>query len=173
VPGAKCRSDPPRFRGLRPADISLDHGVGADGEIPLGTLLADRSIGSPEEIFLRGEAQGVVRNLLRGLPQRHREIVRLRFGFDGDDPATLAQAGARVGLTRERARQIERQSLDRIRRGLMAGWSGNPQGGAKGRAPEPPSVSSRGEDAAVLPRRPLRDDRSRMPPPSGESASTA
>jgi len=177
VPGAKSRSDPRRPiyapRAGRPADLSLDQAIGADGGSPLSSFLADISAGSPEEILLRSEAHEVVRNLLCGLPQRHREIVRMRFGFDGGDPTTLEQAGRRVGLTRERVRQIERQSLARIRRGLMAGWSGNPHGGAKGRAPEPPSVSNVTQAPASPPRPPRQRSESTFPQSPVERASTA
>jgi len=157
----------------RPADLSLDHAAGGEGETPLGTFLTDRSAGSPEEIFLQGEARRVVRDLLGGLPQRHREILLLRFGFDGGDPATLEQAGERVGLTRERVRQIERQSLVRIRRRLMAGWSESPHGGAKGRAPEPPSVSGYSESVTSRPGRPRTSSGARIPEHPGEMVSTA
>ena len=161
------------IRAGRPADLSLDHGGGADVETPLARLLADRSIGTPEEILLRGEAESVVRHLLCGLPQRHREILKLRFGFDGVDPTTLEQAGERVGLTRERVRQIERQSLQRIRRRLEAGWSGVPHGGAKGRAPEPPSVSRIGADTTLRSRSSRDNGSPRLPRAPGEIVSTA
>jgi RNA polymerase sigma factor (sigma-70 family) len=157
----------------RPADVSLDHALGSDAESPLVSFLADGSTGSPEEILLRSEARDVVRSLLCGLPRRHREILRLRFGFDGGDPTTLQEAGERVGLTRERVRQIERQSLARIRRGLVAGWSGSLHGGAKGQAPEPPGVSNGSEDGTPPARRSRPAGTRNLLEPEGELASTA
>jgi len=65
------------------------------------------------------------------------------------------------------------QSLVRIRRRLMAGWSESPHGGAKGRAPEPPSVSGYSEGVTSRPGRPRTNSGARIPEPSGEMVSTA
>ncbi len=56
-----------------------------------------------------------VRDALDSLPDREREVLKLRYGLDGDpDPQSLEQIGRRLGLTRERVRQIEAQALERL-----------------------------------------------------------
>ena len=56
-----------------------------------------------------------VRNAVETLPDREREVVKLRFGMDGDPhPQSLEEIGRRLGLTRERVRQIEGTALERL-----------------------------------------------------------
>jgi len=47
------------------------------------------------------------------LPEREREVIRLRYGLEGE-PLSLAEIGRRLGMTRERARQIEEEALERL-----------------------------------------------------------
>jgi RNA polymerase primary sigma factor len=94
--------------------ISLNLSVGEDGEIELGDILEDRTAADPSdtvEQLLRGQQ---ARRLLDALPERERRILELRFGLH-DDPQTLEAIGGKIGLTRERVRQLERQALTRLR----------------------------------------------------------
>jgi RNA polymerase primary sigma factor len=60
-------------------------------------------------------AENVVRHAVETLPDREREVVKLRYGMDGDpDPKSLDEIGRTLGLTRERVRQIEAQALRRL-----------------------------------------------------------
>jgi RNA polymerase primary sigma factor len=52
---------------------------------------------------------------------RAAKILKLRYGLDGDDPLTLKEIGQRVGLTRERVRQIEHEALARLRDAMLVG----------------------------------------------------
>ena len=63
-----------------------------------------------------GDIVPVVDRLLSGLPKREQEIFKLRFGWDGGPTATLAKIGARLGLTRERIRQIVERDLEELRK---------------------------------------------------------
>jgi len=56
----------------------------------------------------------VLLDALLSLPEREREVVTLRYGIDGNEPRTLEEIGRRLGLTRERVRQIELDSLRRL-----------------------------------------------------------
>jgi RNA polymerase sigma factor (sigma-70 family) len=56
----------------------------------------------------------VLLDALLSLPDREREVVTLRYGIDGNEPRTLEEIGRRLGLTRERVRQIELDSLRRL-----------------------------------------------------------
>jgi RNA polymerase primary sigma factor len=56
-----------------------------------------------------------VLGLLPRLDPREAKVLRLRFGLDGEDPMTFRRIGQRLGLTRERARQIERRALGNLR----------------------------------------------------------
>ena len=63
------------------------------------------------EETLRSEA---IAAALRSLPERHREVIVLRYGLDESDPRTLGEIGSRLGITRERVRQIEVEALGRL-----------------------------------------------------------
>jgi RNA polymerase sigma factor (sigma-70 family) len=96
--------------------VSLDAPVGQDST--LGEFVRDRLTPSPEETILRDDLTRRLDAALESLPVREREVLRLRFGLDGEEALTLEQAGARFGVTRERARQIEVQALRRLGRSL-------------------------------------------------------
>jgi RNA polymerase primary sigma factor len=89
---------------------SLDRPVGEDEDTTLGALLASEDLGPEEEveIALRGEA---LRSALDRLPAREREVVKLRYGIDGDDPTPLTEAGRRLGISPDAVRQLERRAL--------------------------------------------------------------
>jgi len=94
--------------------VSLNLSVGGDGEIELGDILEDRTAADPSdtvEQLLRGEQ---ARRLLDALPERERRILELRFGLY-NDPQSLEAIGRKIGLTRERVRQLERRALARLR----------------------------------------------------------
>ena len=81
------------------------------------TALADLVAGDeppPEEAAEAALRRDGVRAALDCLPDRERQVIALRFGLDDGEPKTLEQIGRRVGLTRERVRQIEEQSLRRL-----------------------------------------------------------
>lgn len=57
----------------------------------------------------------VLHRALRDLPERERDVLKLRYGLDGDaDPKSLEEIGRILGLTRERVRQIEAKALERL-----------------------------------------------------------
>ncbi len=100
-------------RAAARASTSLDAPVGDGEDAVFGDFVAgDEPL--PEEtveLNLRSEA---LRHALAALPQREREVVVMRYGLTGAEPQTLEEIGRRLGLTRERVRQIELESLRRL-----------------------------------------------------------
>jgi RNA polymerase primary sigma factor len=92
---------------------SLDRPVGEDGETALGDLLPSDAPEPEEEVdvSLRQEA---LLSALDHLPERERNVVKLRYGINGDDPTPLRETGRRLGLSPERVRQIEGEALKRL-----------------------------------------------------------
>jgi len=112
--------DPEQAKALAAADArvrSLDEPVdGGDGEIgSLGDLLEDPLSADAYEQVVEAVAGEQLRALLSRLTDRERDIVRARFGFDGD-PERLVSIGERLGLSAERVRQIEERALAKLRR---------------------------------------------------------
>jgi RNA polymerase primary sigma factor len=89
---------------------SLDRPVGEEDGTSLGSLI-ESDEPSPEEEVEISLQQDAVRSALERLPEREREVVRLRYGIDGDDPTPLREAGRRLGISSEEVRRIERRAL--------------------------------------------------------------
>jgi RNA polymerase primary sigma factor len=96
------------------AVASLDKPVGTDGDAQLGDLIATRGPAIEEEVHV-SLAEETLRRAVDSLPDRERDILKLRYGMDGDpDPKSLEEIGRTLGLTRERVRQIEAKALERL-----------------------------------------------------------
>ena len=96
------------------ASVSLNQTIG-DGDGELGDLFADRTAEDPIESADLSLEQQRVRNALNDLPERERLVLELRFGFvQGEEGASLEQIGKKLGLTRERIRQLESTALGRL-----------------------------------------------------------
>jgi RNA polymerase primary sigma factor len=97
------------------APLSLEGPIGDDGS-ERGDLLPDDSAPLPDEVAevaLRNEA---LRKILGVLSYRQRRVLELRYGLGGEQPRTLDEVGQVFGVTRERIRQIENQSLKKLGR---------------------------------------------------------
>jgi RNA polymerase primary sigma factor len=96
------------------AVTSLDRPVGEDDSTSLGELTVGEA-SSPEESVTVSLTEDTLRRAVRGLPERERDVVKMRYGLNGDvEPASLEEIGRRLGLTRERVRQIEADALERL-----------------------------------------------------------
>jgi RNA polymerase primary sigma factor len=104
--------------GAPEANVSLNRSVGSEGDGELGELFADPTATDPSEEAADAFRRSLVRRALGKLGDRERRILELRFGFDGEEPSSLESIGERLGLTRERVRQLERESLTRLSREL-------------------------------------------------------
>ncbi len=94
---------------------SLDQSVDDEGETSLGELLASDRPGPPEELA-EAELSTQLGAVVDQLPESERNVIRLRFGLTGDGVLTLKQAGTELGISAERARQLEEQGLRRLAR---------------------------------------------------------
>ncbi len=101
------------LRELSRAMTSLDQPVSEDGETALGDLLASDRPEPLEEVAVTERDQRV-NEAVRRLPAAEQSVIRLRFGLAGEEPRTLRQAGSELGITAERARQLEEQGLRRL-----------------------------------------------------------
>src|SRR3954454_3098415 len=111
--------------GLKPAHIeeareamrtvvSLDRPIGgADEETPFGALLPAEGDGPDEEAAGSLDPEAA-RRAVEQLPDRQREVVRMRYGIDGGDPQRLSETGRALGISAERVRQIENDALRRL-----------------------------------------------------------
>jgi RNA polymerase primary sigma factor len=110
--------------GLTPQDVrearetarvvtSLDRPIGEEEETPLGALLPSDERGPEEEvdIALRDDA---LRRALDRLPEPEREVVKLRYGINGDDPTPLGETGRRLGISQDSVRKLERKALTEL-----------------------------------------------------------
>jgi RNA polymerase primary sigma factor len=95
--------------------ISLNATIGEDGETTIGDLIED--VDSPEasEIVDRQLLGDQLRGVLGNLSPREAKIMALRFGLVDGKPHTLDEIGKHLGLTRERIRQLEKESLSKLR----------------------------------------------------------
>ncbi len=110
-----------RIRRRSRTPLSLEQPIGNEGDAEFGHLLADESVTMPgdaaEETLRNEELSRVVSTL----GERERHILELRYGLDGRHPRTLEEVGRVFNVTRERIRQIEIESLKKLRARADAG----------------------------------------------------
>jgi RNA polymerase primary sigma factor len=96
--------------------VSLEKPVGDEDESELGDFVADDAVIEPfEEASEHLQKEGVKR-ALDMLPERERQVIELRYGLTGTEPLTLEEVGRAFGVTRERIRQIENNTLKKLKR---------------------------------------------------------
>jgi len=97
------------------APVSLEKPVGDEEESEFGHFLTDENAPLPDEAADKTLRQELLRNILGTLSHRERRVLELRYGLDGEQPRTLDEVGRAFNVTRERIRQIENQSLKKLR----------------------------------------------------------
>ena len=96
--------------------VSLEKPVGDEDESELGDFVADEAVLEPfEEASEHLQKEGV-RRALDALPERARQVIELRYGLSDAEPLTLEEVGRTFGVTRERIRQIENNTLKKLKR---------------------------------------------------------
>lgn len=95
--------------------VSLESPVGDEDDSELGDFIEDQDAGEPlDEVFREIRREELFR-VLDSLPARERKVLELRFGLKGERPRTLEEVGDRFGVTRERIRQVEAKTLNRLK----------------------------------------------------------
>jgi RNA polymerase primary sigma factor len=100
-------------RAAARASTSLDQPIGEQEDAVFGDLVAGEDPLPEEETEKRLQKEALDR-ALESLPERDRRVLELRYGLRGEEPHTLEHIGRRLGITRERVRQIEIESLGRL-----------------------------------------------------------
>jgi RNA polymerase primary sigma factor len=94
--------------------ISLEKPIGEDEDSSLGDLVPDEQAESPFDTASLSLRREDVELALSALPDRERRVIELRYGLDGSQPFTLEEVGRAFGVTRERIRQIENNTLKKL-----------------------------------------------------------
>ncbi|MFN2470745.1 MAG: RNA polymerase sigma factor RpoD/SigA [Gaiellaceae bacterium] len=101
-------------RNAARAVTSLDRPLGDEGDTSLGEVLVTEGATPEEEVTVSLE-QDALRRALDDLSEREQQVLKWRYGLNGDpDPASLEEIGRRMGVTRERVRQIETKALQQL-----------------------------------------------------------
>lgn len=79
-----------------------------------GEMLADHRNSPPPDAMMRTDELKTIRRLLDAIDEREARILRMRFGFDGQEPLTLKQIAVEIGISRERVRQIADEALRKL-----------------------------------------------------------
>jgi RNA polymerase primary sigma factor len=94
--------------------VSLETPVGEEEDSELGDLIEDRGVLGPADAVATLLRREELEEVLSQLSHRERKVLELRFGLRGEEPRTLEEVGQRFGVTRERIRQIEAKTLNKL-----------------------------------------------------------
>jgi len=95
---------------------SLDAPIGEDGATQVSDLIEDEAAKSPQAGISKLMIRENIENLLDLMSQREREILDMRFGLIDGKTQTLAEVSQKIGVSRERVRQVEEKALKKLRR---------------------------------------------------------
>jgi len=101
-------------------DVSLSTAVGEEGGLELGDTLEQDTIPPVELTLIRSSFEKQIQAIVAELDEKERDVIRMRFGLDGEEPRTLQEIGEALGLSRERIRQIESKAKEKLRRSQEA-----------------------------------------------------
>ena len=106
----------------QPMSFEMKRDPVGDSDLTIGGAIADTNARPPDDVVADKEAAYRVLSLMTKLKPREQEILRLRFGIGTNQDHTLQELGDRYGVSRERARQIERAALEKLKTALASIW---------------------------------------------------
>jgi RNA polymerase primary sigma factor len=115
---AEMGISPARVREIQRAaqePVSLEMPMGEEDDSELGDFIEDLEVDQPLEVVARKIRHEELLRVLDSLSERERKVIELRFGLRGEQPRTLEEVGERFGVTRERIRQVEAKTLNRLK----------------------------------------------------------
>jgi RNA polymerase primary sigma factor len=95
------------------AVTSLDRPIGEEGETAFGDMIAANDMTPEEEVHLT-LSEETIRRTVNELPETERNVLKLRYGINGNAPTPLRETGKRLGMSPERVRQIESKALAKL-----------------------------------------------------------
>ncbi len=124
----------------------------SDEGMALAEIVQDERTPRPEDQVFARDDLNTIRHLLDTIDDREATILRLRYGLDGQEPMTLKEIGASIGLTRERVRQLEIEALEKLHERLTSDkpLSALPETGKRQRGRRRKPMSPSGRAAELL-----------------------
>jgi RNA polymerase primary sigma factor len=104
-----------QYREASRAPVSLDSPISTDDTTAISEIVADASAAAPFDAIVKHNDNQLMQEVLATLEPRESRILAMRFGLDHGRPKTLEEVGERLGVTRERIRQIQEQALQKMR----------------------------------------------------------
>ncbi|PLP99440.1 RNA polymerase sigma factor RpoD [Cupriavidus pauculus] len=101
--------------GFAKQPISLETPVGDEADTTLGDMIEDVSLHSPSEVAIHADLRAEIDAALKELSPREAQVIQMRFGIDMPSAHTLEEVGKKIGVTRERIRQIEAIAMRKLK----------------------------------------------------------